>query len=110
MARRSRDSWRQLVAEAERTTYEATARRHGVRAKTLRWWQWNLRDEPRVGAAGAVASFLPVVVRPTMPVAISAQPNDEVAIELAAGVRVRVPVGVDPRYVAALVGALRSVC
>lgn len=87
------------------------ARRLGVRPGTLSWWRWNLRNEQpkrepdlrrrRIAKPG----FLPVVLAQAAPVGRGG------LVEVDAGnARVRIEVGVDVHYVAALVRALRSEC
>ena len=102
--RHDREFWERACCEVERgAAISAVARRLGVRAGTLSWWRWNLRqqvarrDERR-------AEFLPVVVaEPVGP--------KSAAVEIeAGGVRLRVEVGTDIRYVAALVAAIRTTC
>lgn len=67
----------------------------------MQWWSWKLRGEPRTGRA----EFLPVVVAEGAP-AVSTT-----ALDLEAnGVRLRVEVGTDVQYVAALVSAIRAAC
>lgn len=104
VARRSRASWAQLVAEAERSgSLERTAERHGVSAKSLAWWRWSLRR----GAPSSPVKLLPVVVAGGPPAPSSVM----TWIEIAAGdVAIRVPVGTDVAYVAALIAAMRSTC
>lgn len=91
----------------------AIARREGLRHQTLLWWKWRLGHERReVGTKPArarapkqLATFLRVEEASVHPAACVV----EVTLELAE-VTLRVPVGVEPRYVAALVGALRTPC
>jgi transposase-like protein len=103
--RRSRASWEQLVAEVERSGSVArTAERHGVNPQRLSWWRWSLRREKGAGSA----RLLPVVVA-----GLSTQPHaPSVAwLEIAVGgVAIRVPIGSDAGYVAALVAAIRTTC
>jgi hypothetical protein len=103
-ARRSRASWQQLVAEAERCGSVArTAERHGVNPQRLSWWRWTLRREER--EAGS-ASLLPVVIAGP-----PAHPSFVGCLEIVVGgVAVRVPIGSDASYVATLVAALRTTC
>ena len=104
VARRSRASWAQLVAEAERSgSLVRTAERHGVSPKRLAWWRWSLQRSP----APTSAKLLPVVVGSVRPA-----PSSLVTwLEIASGdVTVRVPAGTDVAYVAALIAALRSTC
>ena len=103
--RRTRKSWRRLVAEAERIGSVAkTAGRHGVKAKTLAWWRWNLRGE---ASTRKRARLLPVVLPPTaQAVAVTAFPI-EITVR---DVTFRVCAQSDVGYVAALVAAVRSAC
>lgn len=97
-----REFWKRLVREVEAgATIGAVAERRGVPPSTLSWWKWKLRSE--AGLIGVGPSLLPVVVR-EQPVVMA---NHELELELG-DVRMRVTVGTDPHYVAALVGALRS--
>lgn len=71
-----------------------------MKPRTLQWWSWKLGREQTVERA----QFLPVVVgEPATPIAT--------AVELeTSGVRIRVELGTDVRYVAALVAAIRGAC
>lgn len=113
--RHSREFWERAVREVERgAAVSEVARRLGVRPGTLSWWRWHLRNEQpkRAQRQGrghastiAKAEFLPVVVAQPAPVRRGG------LVEIDAGnARLRVEVGVDVRYVAALVQALRSAC
>jgi len=100
---RSRSTWKRLVAKVERgRSVSDVALEHGVSPKTLSWWKWRLKQEPDVQTAEP--SFLPVVVRE---VALRDEKPREVRFELA-DLQLRIEVGTDPSYVAALVGALRG--
>jgi transposase-like protein len=90
------------------------SRREGLRHQTLLWWKWRLGHEQRVATKKgarerpekqALTAFLPVE---TNALQFSAAPHD-VIVELP-HLAVRVPVGADPGYVAALVHALRAPC
>lgn len=106
MARHARSFWEQRVAEVERgAPLEAVARRHGVNAKTLQWWRFELRRQSREAAPAPVPTLLPVVVRGGPDSTRGGQ------VEIALGRAVmRVPVGTDVEYVAALVGAVARQC
>lgn len=107
MARHARSFWEQRVAEVERgAPLEAVARRHGVNARTLQWWRFELRRQSREQAAPApVPTLLPVVVRGGPARMGGAQ------VEITVGrAAMRVPVGTDVEYVAALVGAVARRC
>jgi hypothetical protein len=107
--RHSRDFWKRLIAESERSSVEGTARRHRVRPRTLQWWKWQLaktssKSKPK---REVETKLLPVVLSAGGPAVPEVSP---VAIELVPGLTVRVPVGTDVQYVAALVAAVRSTC
>jgi hypothetical protein len=106
---RKREFWERLVAEADGDSIASTACRHRVAPATLKWWRWHLgKTAPKRAAARLKApTLLPVVFNPRE---LEAPRVDAVAIELGAGVTVRVPIGADPQYVAALVAAMRSTC
>lgn len=103
--RHSRDFWLGLIKEVERgVSIEAVAKRHGVRPRTLVWWRWKVGQGPR--KSRSKARLLPVVVR-QQPVLLQRPALVELAIR---DVALRLETGTDVRYVAALVGALRSSC
>jgi transposase-like protein len=105
IARHDRGFWERACDEVERGAKVAeVAGRIGVRAGTLSWWLWKLRREVAKGRRRKRTSFLPVVV---------AQPvrSAPAIVELeASGVRLRVEVGTDVRYVADLLAAIRAAC
>jgi transposase-like protein len=110
--RHTRAFWRRLSAAVDRgASIASTAQRHGVRPKTLTWWRWMLRREEkkRPGAKRRPAKLLPVVVRAeaTRETAWGTEP---IAIAVGNEVALRVPVGSDVGYVAALVAAVRKTC
>ena len=94
--RRPREFWERVAREVERRgSVSDVAARHGVNERTLSWWCSRLRCERRRKPA-----LLPVVVR---------EPAQHLpgAIELAAhGAHLRIEVGTDVGYLAALVHAL----
>lgn len=105
VARHDRRFWERACREVERgAKVGAVARRLGVRAGTLSWWRWRLRREEPAPRRRRRAEFLPVVVAEPAVVAPCA-----VEVE-ASGVRLRVEIGTDVRYVAALVAAIRTTC
>jgi hypothetical protein len=99
-ARHDREFWKRACLEVRRgSKIGDVARRLGVKPRTLQWWSWKLGEV----AATEHAEFLPVVVAGHSSTAVTA------AIELEAnGVRIRVEAGVDVRYVAELVAAIRA--
>lgn len=76
-----------------------------MRPKTLAWWRWTLRRERE--AATKEQQLLPVVFRAGTATASSGA--EPIMIELR-DVSVRVPIGSDVGYVAALVAAVRTTC
>ena len=76
------------------------ARRHRVQPKTLAWWRWRLRSEPV-----SAPMLLPVVLRSAPSAAIP----DHIELRVC-DVIVRVAVGTDVTYLAALVAELRAGC
>lgn len=97
--RHDREFWERACREVRRGARVAeVARRLGVRPRTLQWWSWKLRREQGVQQG----EFLPVVVAEGT--AMSAA-----AVELETnGVRIRVELGTDVGYVAALLAAIRG--
>lgn len=82
------------------------ARRYGVKAATLSWWRWRLgRDGGRQRSQAPV--LLPVAVGPSAMLRPEAPPPIEIEIR---GVMLRFEAGVDVRYVASLIEALRESC
>jgi len=77
------------------------ARQLGVKPRTLQWWNWKLQNE----RAPEATEFLPVVAAERSALV----PTGAVELE-AKGVRIRVEVGTDVQYVAALVAAIRGAC
>ena len=104
--RHPRGFWERLLDEVEREgSVVEVAHRHGVKERTLGWWCWKLRGERRRGAVVAeMPRLLPVVLRDGE---VAAELPRELALEWE-DVRVRVVVGTDVGYVAALVKALRA--
>jgi transposase-like protein len=100
-ARRDREFWERACREVRRgETVSDVARRLGVKPRTLQWWSWKLRQEGAVGS-----EFLPVVVGEQASASLGA------ALELEThGIRLRVEVGSDVAYVAALLAAIRAAC
>ena len=113
--RRTRAEWAAWVAEiAAGGSATEISRREGLRRQTLLWWKWRLGHEQRVttkkgtkksAAKQALTAFLPVE---SQALQITAASHD-VIVELS-HLAVRVAVGTDPGYVAALVHALRAPC
>jgi transposase-like protein len=105
--RRSREEWKELVREVDGgDSIEQVAKRHGVRARTLAWWRWQLRRGIVARSATKAVQMVPVRVREE-PAVVAA---DDVVEVLVRGALVRVRIGQDPRYVAELAAALRERC
>jgi transposase-like protein len=105
VARHERGFWERACREVDRgAKVGEVARRLGVRAGTLGWWRWKLHQEGRAPRPTRRAAFLPVVVaEATLPAPAVVQLDVN-------GVRLRVELGTDVRYVAALVAAIRTTC
>jgi transposase-like protein len=98
--RHPRAYWERLVAEVNAGAAAASvARKHGVRDATLRWWCSRLR-------AASNSSGIRLVAVETAQVAVAVR-----HVEIACGRAIlRVEVGTDIGYVAALAGALGAEC
>jgi hypothetical protein len=109
-ARKSRDEWVVLLKEFERSglTAERFCKPRNLRGRTLLWWRWRLgAGNPSVASSNDVR-LVPVNVTMPQPSTLSVV---ESPVELAvAGTKLRIVVGTDVTYVAALVAALRSRC
>ena len=104
---RSREFWKRLVGEVARgRTIAQTAERHGVNPKTLAWWRWTLRREREPVTN---AQLLPVVFSAGSASAIASR-AEPVVVDLRDDISLRVPIGSDVSYVAALVAAVRATC
>jgi hypothetical protein len=101
MRRRGREFWTRVVADYEANsgeTHAEFAARHKVEKATFERWLYLLRDKR--GGAGSKVRLLPVQVA-------AEHGGQHVVVELRGGLGLRVAVGTDPGYVAALVTALR---
>ena len=99
--------WSALVARFEGSgrSRKAFATEAGVGLAIFQYWLYKLRRERQPTAVRKV----PVPAVRLVPVTMRAQSGAPALIELrVAGVRLRVPVGVDPGYVARLSAALRE--
>ncbi len=86
---------------------EAVARRHGVKASTLRWWRTELRNRPRDVAR---PRLLPVVVEAAPPRGQVNEPESlEVLVEIGA-TRMTLRGGVSSEHLAAIVTAAARSC
>jgi hypothetical protein len=86
-------------------TQREFAAREGIALSTLQYWLYRgSKREPKVEAS-SVPRFLPIEVVASP--ALKAQGGGaQVEAALPSGVRLRFPVGTDPRYLAELVGVL----
>jgi transposase-like protein len=112
--RHTRAFWKRLSSKVDRgASIASTAKRYGVRAKTLSWWRWMLRRDDKKRASAkrhpATAQLLPIVVRDEA-MREPLRGADPIAIAVCNGIAFRVPVGSDVVYVAALVAAVRKTC
>jgi transposase-like protein len=96
-ARRTRDAWRQLVSDWQRSglSVEAFAAEHELNAHTLTWWRTQFRQEV------PPLRFAPVRLSPP-----PSPPAPAVVDVLIADVTLRVPETVSARRVAELVRAI----
>ena len=101
--RKGRRFWTKLIEEFEGSrggeTHEEFAARHGVEKTTFQGWLYALRNENRRRGPQSVR-LLPVRLE-------GVQAEHALSVELGGGLGLRVQVGTDPSYVAALVAALR---
>jgi hypothetical protein len=103
MGRRGREFWTKVVDEYEGTsgeTHVEFAARHGVEKATFERWLYLLRGERSESATFDSVRLLPVQVT-------AGRVEQQVVVEMGDGLGLRVTVGTDPDYVAALVTALR---
>ena len=103
MQRRGREFWTKVVDDYEATsgeTHAEFAARHRVEKATFERWLYLLRDERIELRAGSKVRLLPVQVA-------VGHDGQDVLVELGGGLGLRLAVGTDPDYVAALVTALR---
>ena len=103
MRRRGREFWTKIVAEYEATSGETHAEftaRHGVGTATFERWLYLLRGERGKPRADSRVRLLPVQIA-------GGHGEQHVLVEVGDGLGLRVTVGTDPGYVAALVTALR---
>jgi hypothetical protein len=100
-ARRSQADWAKIISDFTATGGSPAAfcaRRH-IKLSTFNWWRWHLRGATRAPSAQTL-EFVPVAV-------VDAEPAAASVVVAVADVEVRVTMGTDVRYVAALVEALR---
>ncbi len=103
MRRRGREFWTKVVDEYEGTAGEPHAEfasRHRVKKGTFEWWLYLLRGERSESTAAENVRLLPVLVA-------AGRVEQQVVVEMGDGLGLRVTVGTDTDYVAALVTALR---
>lgn len=98
--------WSDLVARFEGSgkSRKAFAAEAGVGLPIFQYWLYKLRSQAQ---AGAIRKTAPKEVR-LVPVAFQARVVPAQIEVRIAGVRMRVPVGVDPAYVAQVAFALRE--
>jgi len=108
-ARKSRGQWAEIVGafEAGDQDVERFCARRRLAPATFRWWRWRLADAAAATPCADVR-LVPVEVLPAR--GGGTRDGHDVATITVVGVEVRVPVGLDVAYVAALVSELRSRC
>ena len=101
--RRGRGFWTKVIEEFESSqaneTHEEFAARRGVEKTTFQRWLYAFRKQHRRRTPPAVR-LLPVRVE-------GAQAEPPISLDLGGGLGLRIQVGTDPSYVAALVAALQ---
>jgi hypothetical protein len=106
MARRTREIWRNLIRQQERSgkSDEAFAAERGIPVRTLRWWKWKLRND-----GDEAPSLLPVrVVASTAPMArLPVTRGAAIEVMLADGVCLRFDGDADVETVVEVVSRLR---
>jgi hypothetical protein len=102
MARRTREIWRNLIGQFERSgkTQEQFAAEREIRLTTLRTWIYRLRREQEEKAA----SILPVRVISSRSPSASQPANESAAVEV---MLVRFPGGTAGEFIADVVTRLR---
>jgi len=103
--RRTREQWATLIAAFENTDQPAVrfCGRRGISPRTFAWWRWQLRHTAPPSRRDDDVKLLSVDV---VAAGDAVGPTSRVVIAIAE-VEVRVDVGVDVDYVAALVARLR---
>lgn len=107
-ARKSREEWAAVVADFEQsglTRAQFCARRR-LKPDTLKWWRWHLRRNRAPAKTARDVRLVPVdLIASAMKVATPLP-----IIVTVAEVSVRVEIGTDAAYVAALVAELGRRC
>lgn len=103
-ARKSRGEWSTIIKAYERIggAHEEFCAARGLNLASFRGWLYRIR---RVAAGSSAITLLPVDVMAAPP-----PPAPSVVLVAVGGVEVRVPLGTDVGYVAALVMELRARC
>ncbi len=102
--RRTREQWAVLVAAFEQTNQRASrfCASRGIRAKTFAWWRWRLRETAARPRSRDDVKLLPVAM-------VEGAVRSDARLLVSVGdVEIRLEVGVDIDYVAALVARLRG--
>lgn len=108
MSRHGAEWWAERIEELAQTgDAEGIARRHGVRAKTLRWWRSELRRRGRKPSPVATR-LLPVVVSSAPPRTVASS-DLEVVVEVGP-MRMTMRGAVTAEHLAALVAASARAC
>jgi hypothetical protein len=110
MVRRSRAQWLEVLAKFE-ASGESLAKfctKARIRERTLGWWRWRLRDEPR--ARSARDNNVRLVAVEVSPTSTATTARGGALRLVVSGVEIHLEVGTDIEYVGALVGVLRSRC
>lgn len=106
-ARRTREEWSGLVGELEASgdSVQRFCEKRRLSVSSLKWWRWRLRNERgSVALARSGVRLLPVDVVDVAP------PRPTTLVVAISGAELRIEVGTDVEYVAALASALRARC
>ncbi len=93
-----------VAFERSRSSIAEFCATHALVERTFCWWRWRLGREPGAPDRTSDVRLVPVEV------AKESAPSGDVVVLAVAGIEIRVEIGTDIGYVAALVGELRSRC
>jgi hypothetical protein len=119
VGRRSREDWREILAELERSGEPVVAfcEKRGIRVGLLKWWRWQLRrgsksaKKARTGKRRKIVAKAAKDVRlvPVTVLGVGTRREETLTVVIS-DLQVRVEIGTDVAYVGALVRELRSGC
>lgn len=108
--RRSRQEWKQIVLEWQRSGLKraAFARRHALNPKTFEFWCWSLKAELAAPSAGLKLLPVHALMAPAGRAEKTGDDRRAVVDLSGGGLRVEFSLDTDPRSVAELIAALRA--